>query len=95
MSTTTSITLIWTKFVEYMQSYLVELINKRKHADEEDEKRDLLSNLVNANEEFSGDGEQRLGEEELIGTCKRFIKQPASFKLLPLREYVHVLHCWT
>ena len=60
----------WTKSADCMQSYLVELINKRRHSDEKGEKRDLLSNLVNANEEFSGDGEQRLGEEELIGACQ-------------------------
>ena len=51
-----------------MQSYLVEMINERKFSDEKDEKRDLLSNLVNANEEFLDDGEQKLGEAELIGT---------------------------
>lgn len=52
-----------------MQSYLEELIHERKHSNEKDEKRDLLSNLVNANEEFSANGEQRLGEGELLGTC--------------------------
>ena len=50
------------------QSYLVEMINERKFSDVKDEKRDLLSNLVNANEEFLDDGEQKLGEVELIGT---------------------------
>ena len=44
------------------------MINERKISDEKDEKRDLLSNLVNANEEFLDDGEQKLGEAELIGT---------------------------
>ena len=51
-----------------MQSYLVKMIDERKFSDEMDEKRDVLSNLINANEEFSDDGEQRLGEVELIGT---------------------------
>ena len=46
----------------------MELINERKSSDEKDEKGDLLSNLVNANEELMGGGEQRLREEELIGT---------------------------
>jgi hypothetical protein len=44
------------------------MINERRFSNDKDEKRDLLSNLVDANEEFSDDGEQRLGEEELIGT---------------------------
>ena len=44
------------------------MINDRKFSDEKDEKRDLLSNLINANEELLDDGEQRLGEVELIGT---------------------------
>ena len=54
--------------IRRVQSYLVEMINERKFSDEKDEKRDLLSNLVNANEEFLDDGEQKLGEAELIGT---------------------------
>ena len=54
--------------MRHMQSYLVEMIDGRKFSDEKDEKRDLLSNLVNANEELLDDGEQRLGEVELIGT---------------------------
>ena len=53
--------------IRRMQSYLVEMINERKVSDEKDEKRDLLSNLVNANEEFLDDGEQKLREVELIG----------------------------
>jgi len=44
------------------------MINGRKYSDEKDEKRDLLSNLINANEELLDDGEQMLGEVELIGT---------------------------
>ncbi|KAF9653322.1 cytochrome P450 [Thelephora ganbajun] len=53
-------------FAEF-RSYLVEMINERKLSDERDEKRDLLSNLISANEEFMDDGEQKLGEVELIG----------------------------
>ena len=48
-----------------MQSYLVEMIDERKYSCEE--KRDLLSNLISANNEFLDDGEQKLGEAELIG----------------------------
>jgi hypothetical protein len=43
------------------------MINERKLSDEKDEKMDLLSNLVDANEELLENGEQRLGDEELIG----------------------------
>lgn len=43
------------------------MINERKLSNEKGGKRDLLSNLVNANEEVLDDGEQRLGENELIG----------------------------
>jgi hypothetical protein len=50
-----------------MQSYLVEMINERKFSYKKDERRDLLSNLVDANEDLLYDGEQRLEEEELIG----------------------------
>jgi hypothetical protein len=45
----------------------VELINERKFSNEKGDKRDLLSNLVDANDEFLDDGEQKLGEDELIG----------------------------
>ena len=51
-----------------MQLYLVEMINEWKVSDEKDEKRDLLSNLINMNEEFLDDREQKLEEAELIGT---------------------------
>jgi len=44
------------------------MINERKHSCEGDEKRDLLSNLISANDELLDDGDQRLGEAELIGT---------------------------
>ena len=50
-----------------VQSYLAEMIDERKFSNEEDEKRDLLSNLVDANEELLEDGEQKIGEAELIG----------------------------
>ena len=73
------------------QSYLVELINERKFSDDKGGKRDLLSNLVNANEEVLDDGEQRLGEEELIG--KWFALDPSTrlFTGPFLREYFHFL----
>ncbi|KAF9643013.1 cytochrome P450 [Thelephora ganbajun] len=58
-------------FAEF-RSYLVEMINGRKFSDEKDEKRDLLSNLISANEEFLDDGEQKLGEVELIGNMFMF-----------------------
>ena len=58
-----------------MQSYLVEMINERKFSGEKGEKRDLLSNFVAANEEFLDDGEQKLGEVELIGTSSSFRTQ--------------------
>lgn len=54
-------------FAEF-RSYLVEMINDRKSSrGKDDGRRDLLSNLLTANEEFSEGGEQRLGEAELIG----------------------------
>ena len=54
------------------------MINKRKSSDEKDEMRDLLSNLVDANEEFLDDGEKRLGEEELIGESPRICPGPVG-----------------
>ena len=43
------------------------MINERKLSNEKDGRMDLLSNLVNANDELLEDGEQKLGEVELIG----------------------------
>jgi hypothetical protein len=43
------------------------MINERKFSDEKDERVDLLSNFVDANDELLEDGEQKLGEVELIG----------------------------
>ena len=59
-----------------IQSYLVEMINEKKISNEKGEKRDVLSNLVDANEELLNDGEQRLREEELIGDEKESIRRP-------------------
>jgi len=51
------------------------MIDGRKHSCESSEKRDLLSNLISANDEFLHDGEQRLGEVELIGTGRDSVYQ--------------------
>ena len=53
--------------VERVQSYLMETMEERRHSGEKDEKKDLLSGLITANDEFSDEGKQRLGDEELIG----------------------------
>ena len=50
-----------------MQLYLTEMINERKSSGGKDERRDLLSNLVDANKEYLDGGEQRLLHEEVIG----------------------------
>ena len=71
------------------------MINDRKFSGEKDERRDLLSNFLTANDEFSDDGEQRLGEVELIGTWSGLGLSACLFKLLPFRKHVHVLHCRT
>ena len=69
------------------------MINERKFSNEKDEKRDLLSNLIDANEELLEDGEQRLGEVELIGTGLALCLLTHLFTHL-FREYFHVLHRW-
>jgi len=71
------------------------MINERKYSGENDEKRDLLSNLVNANEEFMDDGEQRLGEVELVGTGSGLGLLTRLLMHLSFRKHFHVLHCWT
>ena len=43
-------------------------MKERRLSGDKDGKRDLLSGLITANDEFSDDGEQRLKDEELIGT---------------------------
>ena len=40
------------------KSYMIEMINERRSSSHKVERRDLLSNLVDVNEEFLGDGEQ-------------------------------------
>jgi len=73
----------------------MEMTNERKHFCENNEKRDLLSNLVSANEEFLDDGEQRLGQEELTGMGSGLGLPVHSFKCLPPRKHVRFLHRWT
>ena len=74
---------------------MLELINERKFSDERDEKRDLLSNLIDANKELLDDGEQRLGEVELIGTWPVLGLPARLFTRPPFRKHVHLLYCWT
>jgi len=71
------------------------MINERKLYYGEGEKRDLLSNLISANDEFLDDGEQRLGEVELIGTGLGLGLPARLSKYVRFRKHVHVLHCWT
>ena len=73
----------------------MESINERKLSDERDEKRDLLSNLVDANEEFLDDGEQRLAEVELIGTWPGLDLPTLLLTHTSPRKRVHFLHRWT
>ena len=77
-----------------MQSYLVEMINERKLSYDKREKVDLLSNLVNANEKFSGDGGKTLGEEEIIGIGPALDRPASLLTNLPFRKRVLVLLCW-
>ena len=77
------------------QSYLVEMINERKFSDEKGERTDLLSNLVNANDEFLEDGEQKLGEAELIGKGSSRGLPAHSFTHLTFRKHFHILRGWT
>jgi len=74
---------------------LMESINERRLSDKKDEKRDLLSNLVDANDEVLEDGEQRLADAELIGTRPALRLTANLFTHPPSRKYVHVLRRWT
>jgi hypothetical protein len=78
-----------------VQSYLIEMINERKLSDGKDERMDLLSNLVNANDEVLEDGEQKLGEVELIGRGSGLGLPVHSLTRLTFSEYLHVLRRWT
>ena len=70
----------------------MESIDERKYSDGKGEKRDLLSNLLNANDEVLEDGERRLGEAEVIG-MRSTLGLPASpFTHMLSRKHVHVLH---
>ena len=68
------------------------MIEERKHSYGGEEKRDLFSNLINANDELLDDGGQRLGETELIGMGSRLGLPEQLLKCLPFRKHVHLLH---
>ena len=71
------------------------MINDRRLSGKKDEKRDLLSNLISANEELLDDGEQRLGEAELIGMDLGLSLLAYLSKRVLSRKHVHVLPRWT
>ena len=56
---------------------------------------DLLSNLINANDELLEDGEQKLGEAELIGKGSGRGPLVYPFTRLTYRKHIYVLHRWT
>ena len=60
-----------------VQSYLSEIINEKKLSSNENTDRDLLSNLVRANEEFLVDGEQGLSDDELFGMGSGLVYRPS------------------
>lgn len=70
------------------------MINERKSSYKRDERRDLLSNLVDANEELFEDGDQRLEEEELIGAGSSHRPTVHLLTSLSFRKHFHVLCCW-
>ena len=71
------------------------MINDRKSSDEKDERMDLLSNLVNANNELLEDGEQKLGEVELLGKGSDLSLLVHSLTRLASRKHFYLLHRWT
>jgi hypothetical protein len=71
------------------------MIDERKFSDEKGERTDLLSNLVNANDEFLEDGEQKLGETELIGRRSSHDLLSHSFTHPTFRKHFHILRGWT
>ena len=73
----------------------MEMINERKLSGDKDGRRDLLSNLVNANEAFLENGEQGLSEDEIFGMEPGLHLREYLFKRLPFRKHVHVLLCRT
>lgn len=69
------------------------MVNERKLSGDKGGKRDPLSYLMGANEEFLVDGEQGLSEEELFGTELRHVLQARLAESLLSSEHIHVLHC--
>ena len=52
------------------------MIIEKKLSSDDDKDRDLLSNLVRANEEFPEDEEQGLSDDELFGMGSELIYRP-------------------
>lgn len=50
----------------YTQSYMLEMIHKRKNAEKKEERYDLFSSLLDASEE-EADGQAKLTDRELLG----------------------------
>ncbi|KAI0346715.1 cytochrome P450 [Trametopsis cervina] len=57
---------IRTSFDE-LEKYLLEMIQERRHAETKEERYDLFSSLLDANDAESDNGEQNLTDSELIG----------------------------
>ena len=66
------------------------MIDEKKLSSDENKDRDLLSNLVRANDEFLEDGEQGLSDNELFGMGSEFVCG-SLFKRLSSRKHLHIL----
>ena len=51
----------------YYQAYMLEMIHERRSAEKKEERYDLFSSLLDANEQEPGEGEVKLSDRELIG----------------------------
>ncbi|KAK7457058.1 hypothetical protein VKT23_010360 [Stygiomarasmius scandens] len=56
-----------------LDQYMMEMITNRRNAEKKEERYDLFSSLLDANDEESPDGEAKLTERELIGNIFIFL----------------------
>lgn len=78
-----------------LKRYIVDMMHRRRNAEEREERYDLLSSLLDASEE--AEGKSKLTDQELVGGFLRLsMCWNEKVEIFPpgFRKYLRIPYCW-
>ena len=75
----------------HLQNYMMEMVQARRGHEIKEERYDLFSNLLDAND-LEADGATKLSDWELLGMCVATFDMRRSHAVF--REHLHISGCW-